>query len=145
MNQQQIILATLLVIFAIVGGMVDTYASHRFFPPQIKPPKWLSDFFLVWWLVIFVILLPMSIAFAASGFKFWVIKTFLVFGVLASVFWDLVFSKIWSGKWISDSCKTWFWVGKFNLGFNSKQIVWWHLFRLILFLLLIYVFYIRSQ
>lgn len=136
-------MALLLVIFAIVGGLVDTYASHRFFPPQIKPPKWLSNHFLVWWLIIFVAIIPFLMVYAASGYAFWIMKVFLTFGVLASVFWDLVFSKIWSGKWISDSCKTWFWVGKFNLGFNAKQIVWWHLARILLFFILLYIFYFK--
>ena len=143
MTDQEIILVILIFLFALTGGVVDTYPSYRFFPPKIKPPQWLSDYFLVWWLVVFVMIIPISIAYVASGFAFWVIKTFLIFGVLASVIWDLVFSKIWSGKWISDSCKTWFWVGKFNLGFNSKQIVWWHLFRVVAFLSLLYIVYLK--
>ena len=143
MQGKEAFLAILLIVFACVGGLVDTYASHRFLPPLIKPPQWLSNHFLVWWLIVFVMIIPFLMIYAASGFSFWVIKIFLTFGVLASVFWDLVFSKIWSGKWTSDSCKTWFWIGKYNIGFNAKQIVLWHLTRVVLFLILVYIFYIR--
>lgn len=150
----EFILAILLIIFAIVGAMVDTFVSykyHKYQKPQNKKlkafvpeesPNWLKETMPVWWLVVFVVLLPFLMVFVASGYDFSLIKLYLTIGVLASVVWDLVFSKIWAGKWISDSCITWFWVGKFNFGFNSKQVVWWHLARVAVFLFLLYIFYL---
>lgn len=156
MNTQEIILALLLLVFSVVGAIVDTYVSYRYhkyknpansklkiFVPEIEPKKWLADFIPVWWLGIFVVLLPFFMVFVASGYNFGIVKLYLTVGVLASVVWDLVFSKVWAGKWISDSCSTWFWVEKFNFGFNAKQVVWWHLARIIIFLGLVYIFYLK--
>ena len=142
MTPNEILLIVLLIFFVVAGGVVDTYASYRFFPPRVKPPRWLSEYFLIWWLIVFVGLLPFLIAYTASGYSFWVIKIYITFLPILSVLWDLVFSKIWSGKWISDSCKTWFWVKKFNIGFDKKTIIRFHLVRLGIFLLMFYVFYI---
>ncbi|MBI2617748.1 hypothetical protein HYW55_06455 [Candidatus Gottesmanbacteria bacterium] len=139
----QIVLIVLIILFAMVGGMVDTYASYKFFPPKRKPPLWFSHFFLVWWLIIFVISFPFLFAYVASGYSPTIIKMFVTFGILASVVWDLIFSKMWAGKWISDSCKTWFWVGKRNLGFTKKTVIWLHTVRILVFAVLFYTFFIR--
>lgn len=141
MKPLEIIFIVVLLLFGIIGGLVDTYTSFRFFPPKKEPAEWFSNYFLVWWLIIFVVGLPFLLAYVASGFSSWVIRVYITFGVLASVLWDLAFSKLWSGKWISDSCLTWFWIGKHTIGFTSKTVVRLHIFRLILFCILSYIFY----
>jgi hypothetical protein len=143
MNTQEILIAILLTLFYFIGGIIDTYTSHRFFPPKVHPPKWLARTFLFWWLVVFVGILPFLIAFVASGYSLWVIKVFVTFLILGSVIWDLIFSKIWSGKWISKSCETWFWLGSFNLGFDEKTIIPFHLLRIAVFFLAFYLFFLR--
>lgn len=156
MSKNEIILAALFLIFMAVGSLIDTYVSRNFhkhknpknpklkgFKPEVEPPFWLSNHILVWWLAIFVIGLPFLMLYTASGFNSAILRMYLVFGVLASVIWDLVFSKIWSGKWTSDSCITWFWVGKYNIGFTKDQIGYFLLARTILFIILFYVFYIK--
>ncbi len=135
MALEQILLATLLLIFYAIGGMIDTYTSYRFFPPKKEPPKILSNFTLVWWCLIYSGLLPALMVFVAGGFQFWVAKVWIVFGILGSVAWDLMFSKIWSGKWISESCITWGWVKlgekRINIGFSEDTVVWLHISRVI--------------
>ena len=136
-------MALLLIIFACVGGAVDTYTSHRFFPPKIHPPKWFARTFLVWWLIIYSMVLPFLMVFIASGYNPQIIKLTITFGLLASIFWDLIFSKLWSGEWVSESCETWFWVGGRNFGFSKEKIIWFHLFRIILFVVFYYIFFIK--
>lgn len=138
----EILLIILLFLYMIVGGMVDTYASDKFFPPKVKPPKWFSNYFLFWWLVIFVGLIPFSAIFVTSGFSLKILKIYAVFGLWGSVIWDLIFSKMWSGKWISDSCLTWFWLGKVNIGFDKKTIGYFHIFRIILAAALFYLLFV---
>lgn len=144
MSAKEIIISIIILLFAAIGGAIDTYASHRFFPPKIHPPRWLSDIFLFWWLVIFVGVFPFLLVFVALDYNPEIIKVFVTFWVLGSVIWDLVFSKIWSGKWISDSCVTWFWLGKHNLGFTEKTILPFHVMRLVLFLFLFYFFFLNE-
>ncbi|RLJ09432.1 MAG: hypothetical protein DRP15_03795 [Candidatus Aenigmatarchaeota archaeon] len=135
---KEILTGILFVVFLAIGGVIDTYTSYRFFPPKKKPPKWLSNFILVWWCQVYSGLLPCLMVFVASGFQLWVLKVFLTFGILGSVLWDLTFSKIWSGKWISDSCITWFWIKigkrKINIGFSRKTVAWLHAVRIIMFI-----------
>lgn len=138
----------LFFLFFVFGAIVDVYASQAAeFPPKRKLPWWVSDLFHIWWLLLVIGVLPIGIVLVATGFNPLPLKVWIAAGPTFSVIWDLIFSKLWSGKWISDSCTSWLrikWKGKvvLNIGFSEKTIGWFHLARLGTTLFLVWLFFL---
>ncbi|HSV95114.1 MAG TPA: hypothetical protein VLH94_04065 [Spirochaetia bacterium] len=128
MTSSQYILGMVVCAFFLVGGMVDYWQSARHHHKPI--PYVLEKYFALFWLILYSGVLPFTLIFLASGFNFFVAKTYLGFAFIGFVLWDIVFSLLDKKTLISDQEAYWFWGDK-DYPLSKGQVAVWHLIRLI--------------
>jgi hypothetical protein len=134
MNSNLYILGISTILFLTVGGVVDYWQSARHHNKPI--PRWLKDYFALFWLILYTGLLPFMLVVSASDFDADTVKIYLGFFFIGMTCWDIVFSYLQSGKFVVSIKDYWFW-GKKDYGLTKNQIILWHALRLAVGLMII--------
>ena len=128
-------LGIVVIVFFIFGGVIDYWQSARHHHKPI--PNYLEKYFAFFWLFAYTGVLPLLIAYAASGFKINTALMYTGFALIGMVCWDMVYSLLDQKKLISSQIDYFYWKNK-DYQLTKKQIAVWHLIRLLVGLLLIF-------
>ncbi len=116
------------ITFFLVGGLIDYWQAS--IEHKKKLPKFLRDYFLVMWLIIYTGLLPLVLVYVASNFNSTITLAYVAAASIGSVGWDIVYSLLDTGKPISDQEGYFVYKGE-NYGLTATQILGWHVIRVI--------------
>ncbi|MDD5071814.1 MAG: hypothetical protein PHQ42_03705 [Patescibacteria group bacterium] len=141
--RQSILIFCLLLLFWASGAVVDTALwGHETY----RTPDWLIKNLHLFWLVLNQFLLPLLVLLVIKpGLNTLIL--YLSAGFSGSVLWDLVYSLLTRGKFISDSLERWFTLDFLNLtvGFGREQAIYFHIFRILISAALFYWLYRRLK
>jgi hypothetical protein len=138
-----LLLILALILFWLTGSFVD---SALWFHTSYRTPAWVVTNLDIFWLVLSQGLWPLLLALILKP-KF---NTLVAFGSAAcfgGVAWDLSYSLLTRGAWVSDSLEHWFTLGSSGLVIGiGPEFVWaFHILRLVLGLVLLLWLYRRSK
>ena len=136
-----LLLIIALVAFWMTASIVDVALwTHR------RPPEWMAQNFQIIWLALHSFLLPLLVVMILRP-RLNAFLAFLAAGFLGSVAWDLIYSWLTRGRFISDSMVKWFAVGYGNLvfGVNEAGALWFYVARVVIGLMLLYALFVRIR
>ena len=136
-----LLLIIVLVAFWMTASIVDVALWT-----QRRWPEWMAQNFQIIWLALHSFLLPLLLVLVLKPR----LNTFLAFlsaAFFGSVAWDLIYSWITRGRFISDSMVKWFAVGYGDLvfGVNENYAVLFYAARLAAGVLLLYALFVRIK
>ena len=123
---QALQLVGLVLLFYLIGGVIDYWQSAT--EHHKKIPRWLLDYFLLFWLFIYSGLIPFLLIWVSSGYNLTIAKTFIGAMLIGMSLWDLVYSLLDTRQLVSPQAIYFCIKGK-NYGLTKKQLYLWHLLR----------------
>lgn len=116
----------LVIIFYSVGGMVDYWQSAT---EHHKPiPKFLLDYFLVFWLFIYSGILPFLLVLVSSNYNWGLAKIFVGAMLIGVSLWDMVYSLL-ERKGLVSAQDIYFCIKGKNFALSKTQLYVWHAIR----------------
>lgn len=123
---QKILLIILVMTFYVVGGIIDYWQSAM--EHKKKIPRFLLDYFLIFWLIIYSGVLPFLLVFVASNYNIELAKVFTGAMLIGISLWDVVYSLFDTKSLVSPQAIYFCMRGK-NYGLSKNQLYLWHTFR----------------
>lgn len=128
MSKPNILLVISTVAFYCIGGAIDYWQSAR---QHNKPiPKFLKDYFALFWLILYSGILPFLMVYFASGFNSYIALKYLGGFFIGVSLWDFVYARLDKNKLVYNIKDYWFW-GKKDYGLTKNQLIVWHVIRIL--------------
>lgn len=126
LHMQKIQLILIVISFYFVGGIIDYWQSAMEHKKVI--PKFLLDYFLIFWLIIYSGVLPFLLVFVASNHNLDLAKIFIGAMLIGISLWDMVYS-FFDTKTLVSPQDIYFCIKNKNYGLSKTQLYLWHLIR----------------